>query len=160
MNNFHLYALGMYLTGFEVAHKFVKGAPSGYFQNDINKGFGGTYTYLKPQWSNDRSKAVSSFKLMVTDRKTNDVCIKGVRNKGVALHCARGKHMYLVPIYDDNALKITCIRISNSRLQNMDDSINMNEKRQGADLYLSWNRRGILLDNIKMFLTYKISVNK
>ena len=145
----------MYLTGFEVAHKFVKGAPSGYFQNDINKGFGGTYTYLKPQWSNDRTKAVSSFKLMVTDRKYDH--LKGVRNKVIGLHkSTRGKSMCLVPIYDDNALKITCIRISNSRLQNMDDSINMNEKRQGADLYLSWNRRGILLDNIKMFLTYKI----
>ena len=127
------YFLELFITGLEVFHKFAKGPPAKCFQHDINEGFVGQYTYLKPQWSNQRSEAASSFKVVCRDKEDKTVDVTNL-NKGI-----RGKYMYLIPVADDNKLKITQIQLTKNILEDMDECININEERKGRALYLSWN---------------------
>ena len=123
----------MYVIGLEVRHKSIKGAPTGYIKQDINKGICRRYTYIKAQTSSERALAVSSFKMVLRDEEDKAFGATNL-NKG-----AKGKSMYLIPTYDDNELKVNQIHLTQNISEANECLIDINEKRKGQPLYLSWD---------------------
>ncbi|KAK7032625.1 hypothetical protein VNI00_012888 [Paramarasmius palmivorus] len=104
--------------------------------NDINKGFGGEFVYLIPSYTDDASKAATSFKIVI--QGTTDPLRKDMA-KG-----AGGDYRYVIPVQGPQA-KVTEAQLirSESALQHPPSGYSgitsdINKGRQGDFLYIIW----------------------
>jgi len=106
--------------------------------NDINKDFGGKYTFLVPVWTYSPDEAVTGIQIVI-DSHANPSLVDMAKGAG-------GDYRYLLPSYDPgNPVKIG----DNIRLLRSDNpsdcagfnghTIDINKGRQKTYLYLVWN---------------------
>ena len=126
-----------YVSGIDVISQDVGGAPEGYLEEDVNKGFGGKYVYIKPIITEDKLSASSGFNLVITNNENNNPVAKDV-SKGAG-DLGAGQFRYIVPRYDDNVLKVKEIKLVESLNNDFNSCTqDINKGRGGRELYLCW----------------------
>lgn len=97
---------------------------------DINKGYQGSYVYLKPIFTTNRNEAATKFKLKIG--------IFSLPHRDLAKG-AGGAYRYLLPV-NDIAVNKKITRIWLSENQEGDGyTSDINKNRGGRFLYLNWN---------------------
>ena len=132
INSFNITA--HYVKDIEVAYRDDKGAPSGFIDDNINKGFNGTFVYIRPTWTDDKFQAATSFEFKKTGDEDNSY-------KNIAKG-AGGEYRYLIPQTNAGGQPINTIWLT----ENKSDAVcadELNAGRGGRDLYLCWEAAGI-----------------
>ena len=127
----------VYVRGIDVISQDKRGAPAGYLKEDVNKGFGGKYVYIKPIFTEDKLSGSSGFNLVITNNENNNPVAKDL-SKGAG-DLGAGQFRYIVPRYDDDSRKVTEIKL----VENLNNDFNsctsdINKGRGGRELYLCW----------------------
>ena len=126
-----------YVSGIDVITQDLREAPTGYLEEDVNKGFGGKYVYIKPIFTKDKSTASSGFNLVITDSENNNPVAKDV-SKGAG-DLGAGQFRYIIPRYDDNVHKVKEIKLVESLNNDFNSCTqDINKGRGGRELYLCW----------------------
>ncbi|KAI1390597.1 uncharacterized protein F4822DRAFT_426445 [Hypoxylon trugodes] len=119
-----------YIRTLEVVYDDRRGAVDG---EDINKGFGGEYVYLRPHYTSNRDEAACGFSLYTT--YVEDLCATSI-SKGDG----RDLHRYINVYHKLDNEKTRVVRSVYLREKKMGDAQtdDLNRGRKGRYLYLCW----------------------
>jgi len=131
---------GYYVADIEVNNTGGPAPPPGYLSEDINKGFGGEYVWLKPIRTNDSSRAASAFRFYKTPTRNDDYddLAKGTGGEYRYLERVQDGKQYITSIELISIEKLTA-GILQEYFGRDGWTSNLNEGRGGRVLYLGWN---------------------
>jgi len=122
--------LPLYVKRIDV--EYCEQCPDYCLREDINKGYGGDYVWLRPIYTYNSSEGANSFHVEIYDHKHYDKIEDLARGAG-------GAYRYLVPSHSGNC----CDKIRDVWLSDFQNgrgfTKDINEGRGGRYLYLNWD---------------------
>ncbi|RYP25855.1 hypothetical protein DL767_008246 [Monosporascus sp. MG133] len=128
--NIHSPFLMSYVRTLEVVYDDSAGAVD---KEDINKGYGGQYVYLRPQYTSNRNEAACGFSLYTT--YVEDLCANDI-SKGDGHDLYRYINVYH-KLDNEGTRVIGSVYLREERMGD-GQTDDLNKDRGGRDLYLCW----------------------